>query len=171
LSFRLKRSGTEESFKFHTTNPKDTSTVVGMTGYKLINMKTLLITFTILLSGVITAQEVTNINEAKPKEDFDNVLVKKLDTDTNSTSFIIWIKKGVKSHKHETHSELINVIEGSGIMTLNKKSFNINAGDYFRIPQNTFHSLKVSSKEPMKVLSVQSPEFLGKDRVFENDTK
>ena len=54
-----------------------------------------------------------------------NILVKKLDTDSNSTSFIIWIKKGVKSHKHETHSEIISVIEGEGVMIINKKSFDI----------------------------------------------
>jgi mannose-6-phosphate isomerase-like protein (cupin superfamily) len=53
-------------------------------------------------------------------------------------------------------------------MTINNKSFDIKSGDYFRIPKNTFHSLIVKSEEPMKVLSVQSPEFLGKDRVFEN---
>jgi mannose-6-phosphate isomerase-like protein (cupin superfamily) len=53
---------------------------------------------------------------------------------------------------------------------INKKEFHVKSGDYFRIPKNTFHSLKVKSKNSMKVLSVQSPEFLGKDRIFEKPT-
>ena len=54
-------------------------------------------------------------------------------------------------------------------ISVNKKEFEISQGDYFRIPENTYHALKVTSKEPIKVLSVQSPEFLGKDRVFEDE--
>ncbi len=133
-------------------------------------MKILLFLFTLLFSSVAFSQNVTNLNEAKLKDDIKNILVKKLDSDTNSTSFIIWIKKSVKSHKHETHSELIYVLEGDGIMTVNGSRFILSPGDYFRIPKNTFHSLEVKSKSPMKVLSIQTPEFLGKDRVFEEDT-
>ena len=131
-------------------------------------MKSFLFLITVIYSGLVFSQEVTNIEDIKPDKDFENILVKKLDTDSNSTSFVIWIKKGVKSHKHKMHSEIISVIEGEGVMTINKKSFDIKSGDYFRIPQNTFHSLKVISEKTMKVLSIQSPEFLGKDRVFEN---
>ncbi len=117
---------------------------------------------------MVFSQEVTNLKDIQPHKEYENILIKKLDTDSNSTSFVIWIKKGVKSHKHKTHSEIISVIEGEGIMIINKKSFDIKSGDYFRIPKNTFHSLEVKSKKPIKVLSVQSPEFLGKDRVFEH---
>jgi len=130
-------------------------------------MKSFLFLISIIYSALVFSQEVTNLKDIQPHEEYENILVKKLDTDNNSTSFVIWIKKGVKSHKHETHSEIISVIKGEGVMTINKKSFDIKSGDYFRIPENTFHSLKVTSNNPMKVLSIQSPEFLGKDRVFE----
>jgi len=134
-------------------------------------MKFLVLIITLSVSCITYAQKVTNIASIKTEKDYDNILVEKLDTDTNSTSFIIWIKKGVKSHKHEKHSELIVVIEGTGNMLIGRNKLTINPGDYFRIPQNTFHSLEVTSKKPMKVLSVQTPEFLGVDRVFENNTK
>ena len=39
-------------------------------------------------------------------------------------------------------------------------------GDIIFIPMNTVHSLKVTSSIPVKVLSVQSPRFDGKDRIF-----
>ncbi len=131
-------------------------------------MKSFLFLLSVVCSGLVFSQEVTNIKALQPHEEFENILIKKLDTDSNSTSFVIWIKKEVKSHKHETHSEIISVIEGAGVMTINKKSFDIKSGDYFRIPKNTFHSLTINSKKPMKLISVQSPEFSGKDRVFEN---
>ncbi len=131
-------------------------------------MKSFLFLLSVVCSGLVFSQEVTNIKALQPHEEFENILIKKLDTDSNSTSFVIWIKKEIKSHNHETHSEIISVIEGAGVMTINKKSFDIKSGDYFRIPKNTFHSLEVKSKKAMKVLSIQSPEFLGKDRVFEN---
>ena len=132
-------------------------------------MKALILISLTVLSSLCFAQEVTNLSDVLPDKDYENILVKKLDTDSNSTSFVIWIKDGVKSHKHEHHSEIIHVIEGTGVMTVNKNSFDIKSGDYFRIPENTFHALKVTSSKPMKVLSVQSPEFLGKDRIFEKE--
>tara|TARA_B100000809_G_scaffold80962_1_gene79243 strand:+ start:1877 stop:2272 length:396 start_codon:yes stop_codon:yes gene_type:complete len=131
-------------------------------------MKIFVLFIFLTISNFSFSQEITNLKDIQPDKEFENILVKKLDTDSNSTAFIIWIKKVVKSHKHETHSEIISVIEGKGVMTINNKTFDIKSGDYFRIPKNTFHSLTVKSEEPMKVLSVQSPEFLGKDRVFKN---
>lgn len=130
-------------------------------------MRALLLLLSLTFSCLAFSQEVTHLKDIQPEKEYENILVHKLDSDSNSTSFVIWIKKGVKSHKHETHSEIISVIEGEGTMTIHNKSFEIKSGDYFRIPQNTFHSLKVNSTKPMKVLSIQSPEFLGKDRVFE----
>ncbi len=133
-------------------------------------MKTLSLTVCLLISVIAFSQNVTNLNEIKLDMDIDNILAKKLDSDSNSTSFLIWIDKGVKSHKHETHSEIIYVIEGEGIITIDGSNTIISTGDYFRIPQNTFHSLEVTTpKKAMKVLSIQSPEFLGKDRVFEEE--
>lgn len=134
-------------------------------------MKTILFTLFILISGVVSAQNVTNINNIKLEVDIENTFAKTLDTDSNSTSLIIWVKKSVNSHKHIEHSELIYVIEGEGTMTVDESEFILSPGDYFRIPENTFHSLKVTSKKPMKVLSIQSPEFFGKDRVFEEEVK
>ncbi|PJB13845.1 MAG: cupin domain-containing protein [Flavobacteriales bacterium CG_4_9_14_3_um_filter_32_8] len=134
-------------------------------------MKTLLFLFILSLSSYTFSQNVININEIELNEDIENVLIKKLDTDSNSTSFLIWVKKEVPSHKHATHSELIYVLEGQGIITVDGSKTNIGVGDYFRIPENTFHGLEVVSKKPMKVISVQAPEFLSNDRIFEEDTK
>ena len=118
-------------------------------------------------SKLVYAQGITNIETLLPEKDYENVSIKKLFSDSNSSTFIIWIKKQVKSHKHTLHTESIIVIEGNGEMTIGEKTFPITKGDYFVIPKNTYHALKVTSKEAIKVLSTQTPKFLGADRVYE----
>jgi len=113
--------------------------------------------------------EITNLNNVIPEKSFENVTIKKLHTDENSSYFVIWIKKDVASHKHADHSEGIIVLDGEGEMTIADKSFKVKQGDHFVIPENTFHSVKVTSKKPLKVVSVQAPQFSGKDRIFENE--
>ena len=130
-------------------------------------MKTLFFTFAILCFGILSAQEVVNLKDLEPTKEFENILVEKINTDSNATSFVIWIKQGVKAHQHVFHTENLYVISGSGEMTIGNKTILIKSGDYLSIPKGAFHALKVTSKNAMKVLSVQSPEFFGKDRIFQ----
>lgn len=130
-------------------------------------MKSLVVLFLVLFPVVVFSQHIVNVNEIEPDTLYDNIHIKKLDTDSNATSFIIWIKKSVQSHKHEKHSERLYVLAGEGAMTIGDKTFAIKSGDYFTIQENTFHSLTVTSEIPVKVISVQAPEFFGKDRIFE----
>lgn len=98
---------------------------------------------------------------------YENVHSRTLYSDTsNVSSFVIFIKKEVKAHKHITHAEHVIVLEGKAEMTLNDKKFTIKKGDVIFIPKNSFHSVKTISKIPLKVLSIQAPYFDGKDRVL-----
>ncbi len=96
----------------------------------------------------------------------DNVYNKVLFGDSLASSFVIVIKKEVKLHKHLQHSEHVVVLEGKGQMTLGNKGFEIKKGDVVFIPKNTTHAVISTGDMPLKVLSVQSPKFDGKDRVF-----
>ena len=60
----------------------------------------------------------------------------------------------------------MTVLEGTGDMYLGGKTFKISKGDHLIIPPNTAHAVITTSKTPLKVLSVQSPQFLGNDRIF-----
>ncbi|MGD1844350.1 MAG: cupin domain-containing protein [Salibacteraceae bacterium] len=131
-------------------------------------MRYLILTFTLCFSLSAWAQTVTPMGNIQPEGDYENVSVKKLTSDARSTSFVIWVKQGVKAHYHEEHSETIYVIEGTAEMTMGDQTFTIKAGDYIHIPKGTVQSVKVTSPTPIKVLSVQAPEFLGKDRIFVN---
>lgn len=112
------------------------------------------------------AQNVIAIDTFKVTQVYENVLVKKINSDRNSSTFLILIKKEVKLHKHQVHSETIYVLEGSGEMRLGEKKYQIKKGDVLFIPENTPHSVTVTSDIPLKVLSIQAPEFDGADRIL-----
>lgn len=130
-------------------------------------MKNALFTFTLILCSQLYGQTESQLKEIQPHAEYENIHVQKLNSDSAQTSFVIWIKKAVKAHYHAFHTENIYVIEGKAEMTLNDNTFIVRKGDYLNIPKGSIHSVtKVYGKKPLKVLSIQSPEFKGKDRIF-----
>lgn len=108
-----------------------------------------------------------NLQDINLNSPTENISVQTLFTDSSIvSSFIIQIKKNVKTHKHEKHAEHVFVIEGQGTMELGDEQFSIKQGDLIFIPANTFHSVETKSKIPLKVISIQAPFFDGKDRIF-----
>jgi len=120
----------------------------------------------VLLTSGILAQSIQTISEIQPPAEYENIHVHKLYSDSLVTSYVIWVKNAVKAHKHLKHTEHVYVLEGEGKMQVGPETTHIKPGDMVFMPKNTTHSLKVTSEKPMKVISVQTPEFLGKDRVF-----
>jgi mannose-6-phosphate isomerase-like protein (cupin superfamily) len=115
------------------------------------------------------AQSIVSIDTLKAPLSYNEVYAQKVFTSTNQTSFVIWIKTKVKKHKHLNHTELIQVLEGTGSMTLGKETFGIKKGDFIVVPEDTEHAVVVTSREPLKVLSIQTPEFDGTDRIWVED--
>lgn len=126
-----------------------------------------------MLSMVLStfAQLNTAVADIQPDAEFDNVHVKKIHTDGVSTTFVIWVIDGVKSHKHEAHTEQLYVLEGGGEMKVDDLQFVIKPGQWVLIPMGSWHSVKVTSGVPLKVLSFQAPEFQGKDRIWQEELK
>lgn len=131
-------------------------------------MKSILILLSVLFVLQMKAQNlIQSADTIKAPAAFENIYSRALYTDTsNVSSFVIFVKKEVKAHKHLTHAEHVIVLEGKAEMTLNDKTFSIKKGDIIFIPKNSFHSVKTTSKIPLKVLSIQAPYFDGKDRIF-----
>ncbi|MBI4930899.1 MAG: cupin domain-containing protein [Bacteroidetes bacterium] len=129
-------------------------------------MKTLLTLCFLLASFPFSfSQNYQSLDTVKTYGDYENIYLRKLNSDSLVSSFIIFIKKEVKAHKHVTHSEHVYILDGEGEMMLGDKIMKVKKGDMIFIPKGTVHSLKVTSTTPMKVLSVQAPMFDGKDRV------
>jgi mannose-6-phosphate isomerase-like protein (cupin superfamily) len=125
--------------------------------------------YLILLIWVATglkAQRYQQLDTVKAPASYENIYSRLLYSDSLASSFVIFIKKEVKEHKHASHSEHITVLEGEAEMKMDETSFKIKKGDVIFVPKNTWHSVKVISKTPLKVISVQSPNFDGKDRIF-----
>ena len=121
----------------------------------------------ILIPFYFKSQEIiASINEIYPDKEFENIHVKKISSDSSSSTFAIWIKQKVKLHKHVYHTENVLIDEGFGEFQLNDSIYKVTAGDWIVIPKNTWHGVIVNSKSTMKVISVQSPEYFGKDRIF-----
>ena len=120
----------------------------------------------IMLIGVSPAQsERFALGDLPIPDTAGNIYVQKLSSDSHSTDFLIVIKSHVPLHNHADHTETIYVLEGTGEFQEGNKYLTIEPGDYLRIPKGTPHAVRVTSSEPLKVLSVQAPEFFGKDRI------
>ncbi|MBL7893086.1 MAG: cupin domain-containing protein [Bacteroidia bacterium] len=119
-----------------------------------------------LLIFVSKGQSFQSLDTIKAPAGFENIYSRPLYADSLASSFVIFIKQEVKAHKHITHTEHVYILEGDGEMTLGYKKFKVKKGDVVFIPKNTPHSLKTTSALPVKVVSLQSPMFDGRDRVF-----
>jgi mannose-6-phosphate isomerase-like protein (cupin superfamily) len=139
--------------------------VLVLTLIKSKRMNKFLVSIVLCLTSVITnAQGTTNLLEIEV-DSIENVFVKKMYSNEKSSSFFIQIENSVPLHKHEVHAETVYIISGEASMVLNQDTILVKTGDLIDIPANTQHAVTVT-KRPLKVLSVQSPEFFGKDRVF-----
>ena len=95
----------------------------------------------------------------------NNIHVVKLSSDVHSSQFVVFVRQFVPAHKHMSHSESVYVLAGEGEFTMDGKTMAISPGHFVYIPQGVAHSVVTTSKTPLKVLSVQAPQFFGKDRV------
>lgn len=129
-----------------------------------MTMKWLKLIIFLLCMERLNAQTV-NLNEFNFNED-KAVNSKTLSNSEDASSFIIEIKDTIKPHFHKVHTELIYIISGEAKFYFDKKQTSIKKGDFFEIPRMKVHAVKVTSKEPLKVLSVQAPEFKGEDRIY-----
>ena len=120
-----------------------------------------------LMITVVSGQRHLSLDTLETPDYFENVHVLKIAEDSLQSTFVIWIKANVKGHFHQEHTENIIVLEGKAEMLFNDKRIIVKKGEYLNIPKGTRHSVeKVFSRKPLKVVSIQSPHFDGKDRVF-----
>ncbi|MDP2385190.1 MAG: cupin domain-containing protein [Bacteroidota bacterium] len=126
--------------------------------------------FSVLTFTAFSQSSYQSLDTIKAPANYENVYVRALYMDSaDVSSYVIFIRNEVKTHKHVSHAEHVMVLEGMGMMTLGDKKFKIKKGDIIFIPKETFHSvMSISKKSALKVLSIQAPFFDGKDRVFKD---
>ena len=122
--------------------------------------------FFLLVPCFVFAQNVQSLKEIKAPAKYENIHVVKLSSDKHVTNFVIFVKNSVRAHKHLLHTETLFVLEGEARIKIGNETRTIKSGDFIVVAEGIIHSVEVTSKIPLKVLSVQTPEFLGKDRIF-----
>lgn len=134
---------------------------------QLILLKPKFVLWLVLMCSQATAQSFLELDTLKAPEKMTNLYSKKIADDSLQTSYVIWIKKTVPEHYHEAHTENIYVLEGKAEMTINGEKQMVKKGDYLNIPKGTRHAVtRVISRKPLKVISIQSPQFDGTDRIL-----
>ncbi|MCB0481491.1 MAG: cupin domain-containing protein [Flavobacteriales bacterium] len=123
------------------------------------------------LANTSFAQNLFDAANFTPDSLNENVTVHQMCSDRHETSYLIWVKDSVKPHYHAKHTELIYVLQGEGLFYLGSETMVIKKGDYLRIPEGQIHSFKTTSQAEVKVISVQTPEFLGQDRIWVDHQK
>ena len=112
-----------------------------------------------------SAVTISDLGMIHAPDEYENIHVQALSSDTHASEFLIFVKKGVPLHRHLKHSETIYVLEGEAEMQLGDVRIKLQKGSFIKVPQGLAHGVVVRSSTALKVLSVQAPEFLGKDRV------
>ncbi len=125
--------------------------------------------FLILIPSMIIAQSGKynlQLDSILPEKAYEHVSVKMIYSDSLTSTFLIWVKTTVPLHKHEWHTEQVVVLDGEANMQIGENIFHISSGDILFIPENTPHGVVVTSEVPLKVLSIQAPQFTGSDRIL-----
>ena len=132
-----------------------------------LRMKKAILLFALaVLTNLLQAQVIVYDKDLVTPKDLNGVSVKEAGSDSLSTGNVIWIQSELKPHFHATHSEHTYIIDGEGDVLLGDKWFKVKNGDMVFIPKGTIHAVKVTSKRPLKVFAVQSPNSDGTDRVY-----
>ena len=114
----------------------------------------------------VNAQRVIDPTTIPCADSEGGVHITPLYSDSTASSFLICIDVEVKAHVHHMHTEHVFVIGGEATMRLGEEERIVKAGDTIIIPPGTVHSARVTSRDPLRVISVQSPYFDGSDRVM-----
>ncbi len=133
-----------------------------MTGFILAALALLVLSTPVIASP--SALVLNDLAAIQAPAEYENIHVKALSSDQHASEFLIFIKKFVPLHRHETHSETIYVLEGVAEMQIGNKQYTLKKGSFIKVPQGVAHGVRVLSSTALKVLSVQAPEFFGKDR-------
>ena len=129
-------------------------------------MKFLLFFIALSCSTFAMSQYQFSLSDRSRKTPEKEIEVQVITQDNLASTSVIWISKGVHAHFHENHTEHVLVLSGTASMTVNGNLFSIATGDLVFIPKGAVHELEVTSQEDLKVLSIQAPLFMGKDRIF-----
>lgn len=109
---------------------------------------------------------VFNLVQQQPLPYDQEIVSLPLSHSASASSTLIQVRTGVKTHFHAYHDELVYIVSGKGVMEIGDKKQVIQAGDVISLQRGVKHNLTVKSTQPMVAISIMSPPFDGKDRIY-----
>ena len=77
---------------------------------------------------------------------------------TKETQLVIMsVSDEIHKEKHPHTTQFIRVESGQGFAIVNNKRFKLSDGDAIIIPHNTWHYIKNTGKQPLKLYTLYSP--------------
>jgi mannose-6-phosphate isomerase-like protein (cupin superfamily) len=101
-------------------------------------------------------------------DDNDQFRTDRVSDDSLTSVHLTQLRGELAPQRHVRHHEVIHVVQGAGRLTIDGVKHKIGAGTVISIPPNTPHSFYSMGKVPTVLISVFSPPFDGKDRIYEN---
>ena len=86
--------------------------------------------------------------------------------DELAASFLLTIPTETKMHYHKDHSEHIMLIEGNGMVLMGYKTIKLKKNELIFITKGTPHKIINNGKGKLKILSIQSPFYSGRDIII-----
>jgi len=80
---------------------------------------------------------------------------------------IVPVNTETQLHHHKLTEELYYIQQGTGLMTLNDKQFNVEAGDTVCIPPQHKHKIKNTGQTELEFLCCCSPAYSHEDTYLE----
>jgi quercetin dioxygenase-like cupin family protein len=72
----------------------------------------------------------------------------------------------LKMHYHRYSDEITYCIKGQAVMNVSGKQLVMKVGDLMYIPALTIHGSEVTGNETLQLISIFTPPFDGKDRIY-----
>ena len=114
--------------------------------------------------ALVNYTDLLKANPMPPGEKVQGIKIAEDDTETvNLARFAPGVD--VKPHLHKTHTETLYVIEGTGVLVMDGKTFEMKPGSIIVIPMNKVHAAKITGSSDCIALQVLTPAMKEPDRV------
>lgn len=86
------------------------------------------------------------------KEDLEDFAIKLIGYQPGAMTAIVWIKEATPYEMHDDEFEKFLILEGTCDIITDTHTLSLRPGDYYSLPLNLGHVVKVTSKIPCKVI-------------------
>ena len=94
----------------------------------------------------------TLVKRIKPPAEYDNIHYHEIFKNSTQRLAVIWLKEGIEDESHDALKEKFLVLAGTCRCQVGEEFIDLGPGGFLDIPLHTVHNLKVTSKEPVKLI-------------------